>query len=161
MSRTVFLALLVAAASPTWGAWAAPKVEDRYGPAPPTLAARNDAPPLALLNWPGKAVAAAPVSHEPGPAPVTPAAASHPVLPTSLYAPAQPVATGPAPRRYSVHRDFGLNPDPAPLPPQFFADAAPDLAEPPPPPPVTAPTGQTAAAITARNRAADASSQVN
>jgi hypothetical protein len=33
-------------------------------------------------------------------------------------------------RFYSVHRPFGLQPDPAPIPPQFFTNTA-DLAEPP------------------------------
>ena len=161
MSRTLFLALLVAAALPAPGAWAAPRAEDRYGPAQPATAAQDQPQPLTLLNWPGKAAAAPSLRSPPPPAPVALAAPVHPPLPASLYAPAPPAAPGPAPHRYSVHRDFGLSPDPAPLPPQFFADSATDLAEPPPPPPITAPAGQTAAAIAARNRAADASSQVN
>jgi hypothetical protein len=38
-------------------------------------------------------------------------------------------AMGERVRFYSVHRDFGLTPDPAPIPPQFFGATA-DLSEP-------------------------------
>jgi hypothetical protein len=66
-----------------------------------------------------------------------------PVQPVAAAPMAQPPAAQPAPsmqtarradgpRFYSVHRDFGIAPDAAPIPPQFFADTA-DLAEPPPP----------------------------
>jgi hypothetical protein len=94
----------------------------------------------------------------PGPQP-TPALAGAPQpqtlaarpLPTSIYAPpAQGAATGvaamPAPRYrtaansgaddrvrfYSVHRQYGLQPDPPPIPPQFFGATA-DLSDPPGP----------------------------
>lgn len=158
MSRTVFIALLIAAASPAWGAWAGPRNEDRYGPTQPATPVQGQ--PLILLTWPGKAAAATPSPRAPTPpAPAAFATPARAPLPASLYAPTPPPAPAPAPRRYSAARDIG--PDAAPLPPQFFADAATDLAEPPAPPPVTAPAGQSAAAIAARNRAADASSQVN
>jgi hypothetical protein len=88
-------------------------------------------------------------------------------LPTSLYSPyparaaAEPSAqrwpnAAPAPiaqaqngrpHFYSVHRPFGLSPDPIPLPRQFFADGSPDLAAPPPPlPPRPVPGTQSATA---------------
>jgi len=97
-------------------------------------------------------------------------------LPTSLYsayppanprqAPATPrsVSTAPAqaavnqpPRFYSVHREFGLKPDPIPLPQQFFAaGGAADLAAPPPPldpHPVPGTQAATSPLNTAANRA--------
>jgi hypothetical protein len=60
------------------------------------------------------------------------------------------------PHFYSVHRPFGLTPDPIPLPQQFFADGAPDLAAGPPllpPRPVPGAQAATASANTASNRA--------
>lgn len=75
---------------------------------------------------------------------------------TATSAPAQP-ATGQAPRFYSVHREFGLKPDPIPLPPQFFASSAgADLAAPPPPldpHPVPGTQAATSPLNTAANRA--------
>jgi len=85
--------------------------------------------------------------------PAQPAPLPTPALPTSIYAtPPAPLAQanpGPAPsaaapqavaqntprradgpRFYSVHRDFGIAPDAAPIPPQFFTATA-DLSEPP------------------------------
>jgi len=73
-----------------------------------------------------------------------------------------PIATASAssnqpPRFYSVHREFGLTPDPIPLPAQFFADGqAADMAAPPPPLPPRAVAGSqaaTSAANTPANRA--------
>ncbi len=64
-------------------------------------------------------------------------------------------ASGQPPRFYSLHREFGLAPDPAPapLPTQFFSPSA-DLAEPPPPPPPhVLPAGQQAMTASARARA--------
>ena len=62
-----------------------------------------------------------------------------------------------ATRFYSVHRQFGVEPDPIKMPQQFFLDGSPDLSEPPPPPVRRiAPTpGKSTAAI----RAAQARSQ--
>lgn len=53
----------------------------------------------------------------------------------------------PAAHYYSVDRQFGLKPDPIPLPKQFFAGTDVDMAQPPPPPPLTSaqantPTGR-------------------
>jgi hypothetical protein len=55
----------------------------------------------------------------------TPPAATAPA-PTQ-QAPAQPTAS--AARHYSVHREYGAEPDPIPLPPQFFGATA-DLTQP-------------------------------
>jgi hypothetical protein len=55
-----------------------------------------------------------------------------------------------------VHREFGLSPDPIPLPRQFFAGGSPDLAAPPPPldpHPVPGTQAATSPANTASNRA--------
>jgi hypothetical protein len=137
------------------------------------------------LTWPGKAAVsprrltqayAAPTSQAYAPAPYAPApyvqaaapAQAVAALPTNIYAPPpsplmQPaapaasaqVAAGQPPRFYSLHREFGLTPDPAPapLPTQFFAASA-DLAEPPPPPPPhVLPAGQQAMTASARARA--------
>jgi len=71
-------------------------------------------------------------------------------------APAQ-TAANQAPHFYSVHREFGLTPDPIPLPRQFFADSAgADLAAPPPPldpHPVPGTQAATSPLNTAANRA--------
>jgi len=68
--------------------------------------------------------------------------------------PAAP-ATGQPPHFYSVHRQFGLTPDPIPLPPQFFADSA-DFSAPPaplPPRPVPGSQAATSPSNTPANRA--------
>ena len=44
------------------------------------------------------------------------------------------------PHFYSLYREYGQNPDPIPLNPQFFAASTPDLAQPPPPVPHTVTT---------------------
>jgi hypothetical protein len=94
----------------------------------------------------------------PAQASATPTLAGQPqAAPTSIYAPAPPrpvtpvqstplktaQATPPRPPAnpaqgdervhfYSLHRQYGLQPDPAPIPPQFFSNTA-DLSEPPGP----------------------------
>ena len=90
-------------------------------------------------------------------------------LPTSVYADAgpsipaaaasaytsQPGAPTSTARLYSVHRDFGMTPDPAPIPPQFFAATA-DLSAPETPevaPRATATAAGAAAARAAQNTA--------
>jgi len=90
-----------------------------------------------------------------------PAPWTQPSRAAAVSAPAQaaPVqaAANQAPRFYSVHREFGLKPDPIPLPQQFFADsAAADLAAPPPPldpHPVPGTQAATSPLNTAANRA--------
>jgi hypothetical protein len=57
-------------------------------------------------------------------------AAYAPAAPSAAATPAQTVGdSAPSSRRYSVHRDYGMAPDPAPIPPQFFAVTA-DLSAP-------------------------------
>jgi hypothetical protein len=130
--------------------------QDRYGPAPSNDA--NVPAPMATLSWPGKTAAP--------PAPIPPHAAAVPspapqAAPTSLYDPppprwraaetapaaaiapaAQPAQTlqqtanGAPPRRYSLARQYGVEPDPIALSPQFLASSPQaDMATPPPLPP--------------------------
>lgn len=164
MPRAATITLAAALAAPLAMAWAtASAAEDRYGPPPADVASVATAPTSGWLSWSNKApqsvaptFASAPFKPYASPAHVAPA------LPTSLYAaygqpnPLQAAAAGdtPSPPRwaspsqlasaaprsgqtphfYSVHREFGLSPDPIPLPRQFFADsAATDLAAAPPP----------------------------
>jgi Meckel syndrome type 1 protein len=64
--------------------------------------------------------------------------------------------TGLRPHFYSVARQYGVTPDPIPLPKQFFSDGSADLAAPPPPPAPHPFAGSQAAnspANTAANRA--------
>lgn len=95
----------------------------------------------------------------PAPPPMTPAAAYAPPRSASIYDPpprsahmdpapmefapmesaAGQSAAGPSgepgsTRRYSVHREYGMTPDPIPLPPQFFGQTA-DLTQPETPEP--------------------------
>jgi hypothetical protein len=93
-----------------------------------------------------------------------------PAAPTqSQYAPrTQAVAATPqpgrsapyagGPRYYSVHRDYGMAPDPIPaaLPQPFFNGQQADLAEPPPPVDPRTPAQQRAAAAAAGNGVASA-----
>jgi hypothetical protein len=135
MPRAAVLILLAAVLSPTAAAWSGTRPpEGRYGPTPPDDA---DIAPYVPLTWPGKTTAATP-SEVPAPAPAlaepmtppAPRSAAAAAPPTNLYAAAQ--SQGQAPRRYSVHREFGVAPDPTPLPPQFFAGGpAADMAAPP------------------------------
>jgi hypothetical protein len=84
------------------------------------------------------------------------------VQPASVPASAQPAspqpaavaANGLAPRFYSVHRQFGVQPDPIPLPAQFFGDSPQaDLAAPPPPLPPRVILGQGASSTASVQRA--------
>jgi hypothetical protein len=60
-------------------------------------------------------------------------------------------------RFYSLHRQYGLQPDPAPIPPQFFSTSA-DLAEPPGPIPTQRLTSGSGASTTTRTiRGSDSS----
>jgi hypothetical protein len=176
MPKTAALALLLALSAPGIALAAPGDGQDRYGPPPPAYAdADMVAAPQTLLIWPGKANVsqprpmAAPLPRQPiamvdsGPVP-PPSPLVAQALPTSIYAPAPPPAEavgaqepppGQPPRLYSLHREYGLTPDPAPalLPTQFFTPTA-DLAEPPPPPPPhVLPAGQSAMTASARARA--------
>jgi hypothetical protein len=147
-----------AAAPPTnWLAWSMKT---------PAAQAKADAPAAPASAPQRLASAALPTSlHGPHPSPagaMVPVSAptpvrSAPVSPAAATPPApDPGPTSNGPRFYSVHRQFGLRPDPIPLPKQFFADNTPDLAAPPPPlPPRPVPGTQAASspANTASNRA--------
>jgi hypothetical protein len=132
------------------------QAQDRYASAP---SYDSRAPtPMATLTWPGKTAAP--------PAPVPTRYANDPgetpqARPTSLYdpppprwraaetapppapslaptpiQPAQQAADGAPPRRYSLARQYGVQPDPIALSPQFLASSPQaDMAEPPPLPP--------------------------
>lgn len=81
---------------------------------------------------------------QPAPVPAAPASPQ----------PAAVAANGLAPRFYSVHRQFGVQPDPIPLPAQFFGDTpATDLAAPPPPLPPRVILGQGASSTASVQRA--------
>lgn len=70
------------------------------------------------------------------------------------------MAYGDGVRFYSLHRAYGLTPDPAPIPPQFFA-STPDLADPPGPQGVRLASGTgTAAQREARATEANTGSDV-
>jgi hypothetical protein len=88
------------------------------------------------------------------PAPSAAPPVAPPPSPLMAAAPSQAPTDGQPPRLYSLHREFGLTPDPTPpLPAQFFAGNQ-DLAEPPPPPPPhVLPAGQAAMAASARAQA--------
>lgn len=152
------------------------QAEDRYGPSVSANAGQTTTSAAttrtATLSWPGKKAAQTPAPAPP-PATLAEAISAPATQPASIYAPppgppsaapaARPEAqastsgAGQPPRFYSVHRPFGLTPDPIPLSPQFFADSgAADLAAPPPPlPPRAVPGSQAvnAPANTAANRA--------
>ena len=138
MPRAANIAILIALAAPVAGAWA----EDRYGPPPSEATTPGTQPAQGWLSWPGKTAPAEAFR----PSPI-----SHPIAAdTGLYAtrPASIASVGGQPARfYSVHREFGVTPDPIPLAPRFFADAAnADLAAPPAPlPPHPVPGSQAAA----------------
>ena len=137
--------------------------QDRYGPASSNDA--NAPAPMATLTWPGKTaepptppravVAPSPAPqvtptslYDPPPprwraAEVAPAAQPPaPALTAAAPSAAQPAQTaqqmgnGAPPRRYSLARQYGVEPDPIALSPQFLASSPQaDMAEPPPLPP--------------------------
>lgn len=65
----------------------------------------------------------------PAPAPASSAAYASLSPPTPRAAPAAAAPTETGPHHYSVHSDYGIQPDPIPLPPQFFGATA-DLSQP-------------------------------
>jgi hypothetical protein len=105
---------------------------------PPRRTARADLPTSLYAASPARTQAAAAPLRQASPAPA-PRQASAPSSwrSQSRYA----TADGAAPRRYSVAREFGVKPDPTPLPQQFFGPSV-DLADPPPLPPPKQVTGQ-------------------
>jgi len=156
----LFLAMTVIAAS----AGSIAQAQTRYGSAD-----SGTDQPQPMLSWPGKPAATpsaddryalqqplAPTSfyHQPAQQPSAPtslydqppprwrSADSAPVAPLPQAPPANPQAPNGAlgPHFYSVARQYGVQPDPVQLSPQFLASTPQaDLAEPPPlPPPHTA-----------------------
>jgi hypothetical protein len=134
-------------------------------PAPPVAPVASRATPAPAARI---AHAAKPKSPEPAPkAPVAVAAAttapvsSAPDAAEPPHRPWSPTGPGIPAHFYSTAREFGLKPDPDPVPlsPQFFADSAgADLAAPPPPldphaVPGSQTVGSTASANTPANRA--------
>ena len=144
--------------------------------APPAYAAAQAPSPGGWRPVFADAPARAPVQQGPAePAPTLSGAPAGAALPTSIYTPAstpemtpaQRAAAAPPPLRtasaaqrygydpsqghqvrlYSVHRQFGLQPDAAPIPPQFFTATA-DLSEPPGPLPTDRTTTTTTASGT-------------
>jgi hypothetical protein len=110
---------------------AAPVPSAALGQEPPVP---NTAEALRARSW----TFTSPIGANPGPVPAPTALSSIYDPPPPLRAPApvkQPAeaarpdtdATGP--RRYSVNRDYGVEPDAIPLPPQFFGATA-DLSQP-------------------------------
>jgi hypothetical protein len=117
-----------------------PPAEVAAPPPLPSPAPQPPAPqPIAALSPPPAPAQAAPAPQPQSPAP----------SPDGVAHSAQPV------RIYSVARQYGVTPDPDPLPAQFFGEDA-DMAAPPPPLPPKAVAGNqaaTAPANTASNRA--------
>jgi hypothetical protein len=120
-----------------------------YAPYPPSQSAVAPREPSNPAPWTSMGRAAQPTGAQ--------QAQSRPQAPGTSVARSQAqTQTGQAPHFYSVHREFGLNPDPIPLPQQFFAGGSPDMAAAPPPlPPHPVPGTQaaTSPANTAANRA--------
>jgi hypothetical protein len=83
-------------------------------------------------------------------------AAARPAAPAAFQT-VSAANTGSPTRFYSVHRQFGVQPDHITMPKQFFLDGSPDLSEPPPPPLRRIPP--TSGQSTAQIRAAQARSQ--
>jgi len=165
---SLFFAMTVIAVSAAWVAQA----QTRYGSSPADNAGQPS--PQPLLTWPGKPAAAPALRADDRYAPPPRA------TPTSLYepppprwrsadtaAPPQPPAPAPAPASpqvegerlpphfYSVARQYGVQPDPVQLSPQFLASTPQaDMAEPPPipPPHVAGPQAANMSAAAATNQ---------
>jgi len=113
---------------------------DRYG------AETASPPPPRYLDWAGKT--------QPAVIGVQPTAtALPPPRPKALAAPwptsgAQAAAGSGSARYYTIHRAYGLQPDPIPTPPQFYGPTA-DLSQAPAPSGQKAPAGPSAAGVLA------------
>ncbi len=83
----------------------------------------------------------------------SPSPAAQPVRTAALGPPVRRPWPGQGVRFYSVHRQYGLTPDPAPIPPQFFATTA-DLSDPAGPQPARLASGAASTAQALRARAA-------
>ena len=102
---------------------------DAPAPGPQAYAAQPASPqryaPAPTAPQPYAQTFAAPQAYTPQAYAYAPAAAAAPQLSS---APASAAVSGGS-RQYSVHREYGLTPDAAPIPPQFFANTA-DLSAP-------------------------------
>lgn len=124
-------------------------------PAETAVATTRPAPAAAAAKPPARLVASSAQRPAPGDAVSSQATPSPPAKANPQ--PAAVAANGTPPRFYSVQRQFGGTPDPAPLPAQFFADGASnDLAGPPPPPAPRLIPGQSASSAANVQRAAAA-----
>lgn len=128
-----------------------PPAYQAQGARPPVVQARGYGP-APVMPWyqrygTGDA-SSAPSPAAPAPSPpqsstprsiYDPPAAQMPATPAPQAAAAAPTAAaandGETARFYSLHRQYGLTPDPDPIPPQFFTQTA-DLSDPPGPSPV-------------------------
>ena len=123
-------------------AFAMPTVQGQDGQMPPP----QISPPM-RRPYPSMQVGQAfqkPFRAQNGQPQVTPPRAAVQTVEPTIYDPPSPQVAVPAPapvetaqnsgygkpRLYSVHREYGLQPDPTPIPPQFFGPTA-DLSEPP------------------------------
>ncbi len=115
----------------------------RTAPAPANPGANTGWRPVYAAQAPMAAQAAPALAGQPqptsiyAPAPPRPAAVQNRTNPvqTAQAAPRPPVNPAQGEERvhfYSLHRQYGLQPDPAPIPPQFFNNTA-DMSEPPGP----------------------------
>lgn len=124
------------------GAYAAPPVTpwyQRYGSTAASSAASPPSAPQSIYDPPASQGGAA--TGAPAPTP------SAPANPTPT--PAATAATGAETARfYSLHRQYGLTPDPDPIPPQLFTQTA-DLSDPVGPSPVYKAANSTGASTTA------------
>jgi hypothetical protein len=111
------------------------------------------APPYPSMTPYRSASSAAPVDAAPSAPPAPPSRSYASAAPTP--AAADGARSSQPPHFYSLHREFGLTPDPIPLPQQFFADSAAgaDMAAPPPPLPPHPVPGTQAATSTANTPA--------
>jgi hypothetical protein len=144
--------------------WPGKTEADPAPPAAPVVPAASARDLPATLYAPARP-APTPAAYTPpayAPAPYAPApyATAQGPAPTPSVAAANPPMTagtrGEPPRYYSVHREYGLQPDPIALSPEFLANSSTaDLAEPPPPlPPHLSAQNGAAASPASQNRAA-------
>ena len=132
--------------------WGAPAPQQPAMPQPQRIgypAVRTPAfqPPATSQGWRPLYPSASPAAAPPRTIYDAPTASTQPSVPQQPAAPQRQAsaqnATGP--HFYSLHREYGIEPDPIPIPPRFFGPTA-DLSAPPPDPVlkrVTDSSGQT------------------
>jgi hypothetical protein len=123
---------------------------DRLAAAPPVTSPAEPEAPRGYADF-SRPIGSAPTAQPASPAPAGEEPPrgyadfsrpmTSPARPTASTAapartPAPAVAAADGPRRYSVHREYGMQPDQPQIPETFFLDSAggEDLAAPPPPP---------------------------